>query len=434
MSVISMSTDKPKLPLYQFIARTLEERIVSGQYKPGEKIPPIREVAKEFECNKLTVQKAFDRLKQQGLIEKVVGSGSYVKYPAKIHEPGGFYDFKTDYLSENFFPYVQAQRIFNALFDNEKEEALMPPPAGGDPGLIQVLSQYYQVPAERMLIISGAQQGLDLTAKVFATQLSESVLFEDPTYPGAITLFKARHFVPLTHDGPDTEQMDRQLTSRIRLFYAMPTVQNPLGISYSEKKKKAVAERARSHPLYIIEDDYLGELQDNHGGRFIDLCPERTIYIKSLSQTTVAGIRLGFMVVPEDLLDKFIYAKFSSDIASFGLLQKFVRDFIKGGYYGTYLEMIKEKAVRRRKRLLELIAQFDFLSAPVSQSGYSLWVKSASPLEITHVPWCRGEEFSFSNYYRNCFRLSFMHLDDPLFEQGLFYLESLWRRQVSGEP
>ncbi|MEJ2039535.1 MAG: winged helix-turn-helix domain-containing protein, partial [Desulfosarcinaceae bacterium] len=96
------------MPLYQVIARAIEDRIVSGQYKPGQKISPIREVAAEFECNKLTVQKAFDRLNQKGLIEKVVGSGSYVKYPSKIHAPGGFYDFKTDYLSEKFFPYKQA--------------------------------------------------------------------------------------------------------------------------------------------------------------------------------------------------------------------------------------------------------------------------------------------------------------------------------------
>jgi 2-aminoadipate transaminase len=423
-----MSSDTSKMPLYQIIARTIEERILSGKYKPGEKIPPIREVAADFECNKLTVQKAFDRLNQKGLIEKVVGSGSYVKYPSRIHEPGGFYDFKTDYLSEKFFPYKQAQRIFNALFDNEQDEAIMPPPAGGDPELIQVLSHHYQVPAERMLIISGAQQGLDLVAKVFATQLSESVLFEDPTYPGAITLFKARHFVPMEDDGPDIEMMQRQLKSRIRLFYAMPSVHNPLGIAYSEDKKNAVAQNARQHGFYVLEDDYLGELQDNAGGRLIDICPDRTIYVKSLSQTTVAGIRLGFMVIPENLLDKFIYAKFSSDIASFGLLQKFVREFIKGGYYKSYLDMTREKATRRRKRLLDLIEQFDFLSASVNQTGYNLWVKCSSPLNLTHVPWCRGEEFSFSNQYRSCFRLSFMHLDDSVFEQGAAYLENLFAK------
>ncbi|MCP4746688.1 MAG: PLP-dependent aminotransferase family protein [Desulfobacteraceae bacterium] len=423
-----MSSHRHKVPIYQLIATLIEERILSGHYKPGQRIPAIREVAAEFECNKLTVQKAFDRLNQRGLIEKVVGSGSYVKYPSKIHEPGGFYDFRTDYLAESFFPHKQAQRLINALFENEEKQLFVPPPTGGDTGLIQVLSQYYEVPAERMLIISGAQQGLDLVAKVFGTQLSESVLFEDPTYPGAITLFKARHFVPLEDDGPDKDQLDKQLNARIRLFYAIPSIHNPLGIEYSPEKKNIIADRALNHPFYIIEDDYLGELRNNNGNRFIDLCPERAIYIKSLSQTTVAGIRLGFMVVPEDLLDKFIYAKFSSDITSFVLLQKFVREFIKGGYYSAHLDMIKEKAARRKRQLIELADQFDFLTISCQQDGFNLWVQCSTSLDLPHVPWCRGEEFSFSNKYRSCFRLSYMHLDDKVFDQGLQYLKELWAR------
>ena len=417
-----------KKALYQTIAEALRERIVSGRYRPGEKIPAIRHVAEEFGCNKLTVQKAFDRLKQQGDIENVVGSGSYVKYPEKIHAPGGFYDFKTNYPSESFFPYQQARRIINALFDNEREGTLLPPPAEGDPELIQILSRYYNVPAERVLVISGAQQGLDLVGKVFAAPLSESMLFEDPTYPGAITLFKARHFVEMAADGPCIDLLDRQLTARIRLFYTMPAVHNPTGVAYSAEKKESVAERARRHPFYIVEDDFLGEMRQDGGGRFVDICPERTIYIKSLSQTTGAGIRLGFMVVPEDLRERFLYAKFSSDIGSFGLLQKMMRDFIKGGYYQAYLQTLKEKADWRRRRLTALLHEFSALSLPFPQNGFSLWIRSVIPLDLLHAPWRKGEEFSFSNASRSCFRLSFMHLDDAAFEQGVFYLTDLWRR------
>jgi DNA-binding transcriptional MocR family regulator len=427
-----MSSQILRKPLYQTIAEALRERIVTGQFRPGEKIPPIRQVAEEFNCNKLTVQKAFDRLTQQGFIEKVVGSGSYVKYPEKIHAPSGFYDFKTDYPSGSFFPYQQAQRIVNAIFDNEKEEALLPPPAEGDPELIQILSRYYNVPAERMLIISGAQQGLDLVAKVFSAQISDSMLFEDPTYPGALTLFKARNFVATEEDGPQIEQLDGQLSGRIKLFYTMPAVQNPTGTTYSAAKREAVAYRAQRQPFYIVEDDYLGELRPDQSPRFVDICPERTIYIKSLSQTTGAGIRLGFMVVPKDLLERFIYAKFSSDIVSFGLLQKMVRDFIKGGYYQNYLQMIKDKADWRRRRLVSLLQEFPALQLPSHQAGYSLWIKSHAPLDLPHVPWCKGEEFSFSQSYRSYFRLSFMHLDDAAFEQGIFYLQDVWRRVAAG--
>ena len=420
-----------RLPLYQVIAQTLRRRILTGHYTPGEKIPPIRQVAREFHCNKLTAQKAYNQLKRERLIENRVGSGSYVCYPEKIHSSPGFFDFRTDYLHGSFFLYEQAQAICNTLFGDEKAQALASTPVEGDPELLQVLSQHYHLPMGRMLMISGAQQGLDLVSKVFAAKISDSILFEDPTYPGAISLFKARHFVSLGQDGPDLDQLDRRLSRSIRLFYSMPAVHNPTGTAYSTAKREALATRARFHPFYIIEDDYLGELAAPTP-RFVDICPERTIFIKSFAQTTVAGIRLGFMVVPEDLYVRFVYAKFSSDITSSGLLQKLLREFIKQGHYGAHLDKVRKTAVQRRRLLGSLLAKYPHLKVSPNQSGYSLWVKAASEQTATQVPWCRGEEFSFSAEFRSCFKIAFMHMDDATFGRGLVFLESLLERGAPG--
>ena len=420
-----------RLPLYQIIAQTLRRRILTGHYTPGEKIPPIRQVAREFHCNKLTAQKAYNQLKRERLIENRVGSGSYVCYPEKIHSSPGFFDFRTDYLHGSFFPYEKAQAICNMLFGDEKAHALASTPVEGDPELLQVLSQHYHLPMGRMLMISGAQQGLDLVSKVFAAKISESMLFEDPTYPGAISLFKARHFISLGQDGPDLDQLDRRLSRSVRLFYSMPAVHNPTGTAYSAAKREALAARARVHPFYIIEDDYLGELAAP-APRFVDICPERTIFIKSFAQTTVAGIRLGFMVVPEDLYVRFVYAKFSSDITSSGLLQKLLREFIKQGHYGAHLDKVRKTAVQRRRMLGSLLGKYPRLKVSPNQSGYSLWVKAAVEPTATQVPWCRGEEFSFSAKFRSCFKIAFMHMDDATFGRGLVFLESLLERGAPG--
>ncbi len=423
-----MSSVKMKVSRYQAIARTLRERIASGRYKPGARIPSIRQLAEDFECNKLTVQRAFETLKQEGLIENRVGSGSYVRFPEKIKAPGGIFDFHTDYLDESLFPYEQVQAIFNQLFSEEKAHALAPTPTEGDAGLIGVLSRYYHVPAQRMVIISGAQQGLDLVAKVFAAKISETMLFEDPTYPGAISLFKARHFVPLDGTGPDLARLESMLaTTPIRLFYAMPAVHNPTGMAYSLEKKEAVARLARQYDFFIVKDDFLSEFRPQAGPRFVDICPQRTIHIKSLSQTTVSGIRLGFMVVPESLYDKFLYAKFSSDIASFGLMQRCMREFFKRGLYQQHLLKVQAKIADRKSRLISLIESHGHLSVSRHQAGFSLWLKSATPITLPQVPWSRGEEFSFSQEARFQFRLSFMHMDDAAFEEGLAYLERIWR-------
>ena len=419
-----------KKPLYRKIAEIIQGRIAAGLYKPGERIPPIRTFTGEFGVNKATVHKAFERLKIQGLIENKVGSGSYVRFPEKIDSFAGRFDFRTDYLAPHLFAHETAHIIFNDIFSREKHGALAPTPAEGDPELLQVLSQYYHVPDHGMLMISGAQQGLDLVSKVFSAKISESILFEDPTYPGAISLFRARHFVPLQDDGPDIEQFDLRLTGQIRLFYAMPSIHNPTGMSYSRKKKEAVVQRARQHPFYIIEDDYLGELR-RATPRFIDMAPDRTIHIKSFSQTTSAGIRLGFMVVPTDLYEKFVYAKFSSDIHSFGLLQKFLREFIKQGHYAKHIEMVDRVARHRRMRLSTCIEAFPFLKIPHEQNGYSLWVESQLPMDLSHAPWCSGDAFSFSPRFKNYFKLAFMHMDEERFDQSLSYLTDLIQRHVA---
>lgn len=422
------------MALYKEIADQIESRINRGDFKPGEKIPSIRTLAAEFGCSKLTVQKAFDLLKNRGFIENIVGSGSYVRFPERINRRADIFDFKTAYLSEAFFPHERARQIFDELFDRQQAGVFSTPPVEGDPELMATLGEFYRVPTRRMLIISGAQQGLDLTAKVFSSGISENILFEDPTYPGAISLFKARHFVPLEADGPEIAALDAVLPAQIRLFYTMPTVHNPTGISYSLEKKEKIARRARRHPFYIIEDDYLSEYHEAPVPRFVDLFPEKTIYIKSLSQTTVSGLRLGFMIVPENLYEKFLYTKYTSDIASAGLIQKFVREFIQNGDFNAYIEQTAEKISQRRQQVLALVKTAPGLSVQLPQHGCSLWVNAGNAIVPDNPPWNTGGDFSFSPEYRSCFRLSFMNLDDSIFNRALEYLQNAFARMGSGKP
>ena len=410
-----------KIPKYKQIAQEIENRIQIGHYKPGDKIPTIRHLAQTNGCNKITVQKAFELLHRQGIIENRVGSGSFVRFPNQYHAPTGRFDFRTDYLDESLFPHQRVQSIIQELFNVLQAGALSPAPVAGDPMLLEVLKKQYQLDSGGMLIISGAQQGLDLVAKVFSTRISDAILFEDPTYPGAIRLFQARHFVSLETDGPDIESMDRVLGGAIKLFYAMPRVHNPTGMAYSLEKMKAVAKRAVQYDFFIIEDDYLGELKPE-AVRFVDLCPERTIFIKSFAQTTLAGIRLGLMVVPQSLYDQFLQAKFSSDISSFGLLQRVWYEFLINGEYIEHLNMVRRIASDRRADVQHILEGFPHLFIEPGQAGYSLWVRSRQKVPQHHIPWEKGMSFSFSTQYQQYFKISFMNMPDALFRSGLTYL------------
>jgi DNA-binding transcriptional MocR family regulator len=414
------------MSLFREIADRIELEIRNGKYKPGEKIPSIRRLASEFSCNKLTVHKAFELLKKRRLIDNVIGSGTYVRFPERIDERGHLFDFRTSYIAEDFFPYLKAKEIFSGLFDRDRGGALSSTPVEGDRRLIRVLGETYRLPADRILIVSGAQQGLDLTAKVFAARISDSILFEDPTYHGAISLFRAKHFVPMEDDGPDLSTLDCKLNDQVRLFYTMPAVHNPTGVSYSRTKLEAVAERAEKHPFYVIEDDFLSEFIEKPRPRFVDICPGRTIYIKSLTQTTVSGLRLGFMVVPGELYDKFVYTKYTSDLVCTGILQKFLMEFIVRGDYESYIAETRKRVAGRQRRLLSLIERYPELNVHLPQHGYNLWVHANRLIDSPYVPWSKGEEFSFSPEYRSCFRLSFMNMDDDSFQRALVYLDSVF--------
>lgn len=415
---------KTKKLVYQRIADTIKKQIGEGIYRPGERIPPIRQLARSFCANKGTVQKALEKLKRENLIENKVGSGTYVRFPSRIQSAKSLLDFKNDYLSESFFPLDASKNIFNDLFESQRALALAGTQVQGDPDLIDMLSHRYRLPPERVLIISGAQQGLDLVAKVFSANISETMLFEDPTYPGAISIFRPRHFVPLEKDGPCLDCLDQRLNTAIRVFYTMPSVHNPTGNAYSAEKKQAVVQRAHDHRFYIIEDDYQGEYKPD-GPRFIDIAPERTIYIKSFSQTMIEGIRLGFMVVPKDFHDTFVHAKYVSDIASSGLMQRFLHQFILQGHYDNHLKTVAAEMTVRRRRIQSILDRFSFLAVPQDQSGFSVWVTSEHPITSPHPPWQPGEAFSFNPEMRSFFRLSFMHLDTGSFEMSLPYLDRI---------
>jgi hypothetical protein len=89
---------------------------------------------------------------------------------------------------------------------------------------------------------------------------------------------------------------------------------------------------------------------------------------------------------------------------------------------------VQHASAVRRERLQTVLRQYPFLSIDPEQSGYSLWIKSSKPLNLLQVPWCRGEEFSFSPAAKPYFKLSFMHMPDSTFEESLPYLSKLIER------
>jgi DNA-binding transcriptional MocR family regulator len=414
------------MSLYEDIFHSIRESIEGGVYAPGDRLPSIRELAREKGCNKLTIKKAFDLLKQKGLVENHVGRGTFVAYPewdGTEHSP--VYGFHSAYICEEFFPTREAGDLFGELF-REERGLFAAGPVGGEPELVRTLAERYEVPAQNTIIISGAQQGLNLCSRLQAVNVPEQIVFENPTYSGAISVFKPKHFIPLRSDGPDMEVLRKVVEGKIRFFYVMPEVHNPTGIGYSLEKMKKIAEYSEKYNFFIIEDDYLSEFMDRRPRRFIDMIPERTIYIKSLSKITAPGIRLGFMTVPFGLYRKFLHGKYSADIGTTSLMQRFLTRFIDTGLMDRHLEVCRRILKERKSLMMEVLGRYSFLTVPAGQQGYNLWVHSSKNLEVKNPPWAEGKNFSFSPDFENSFRLSLLGMNERNYERGLAYLDSLF--------
>lgn len=215
---------------------------------------------------------------------------------------------------------------------------------------------------ENIQIISGAQQGIDIVCKGLISY-SDVVFMEEPSYNGAIEVFKSRGAkiisIPMLDDGIDIGILKLKLEKiKPRLIYIMPNFQNPTGISYSTYKKKKLIELAEEHDFYIIEDDFISdfvfESKDNRTIRSYD-DKNRVVYIKSFSKILMPGLRIGIVEMPNELLKKVLWAKYSSDISTPGLIQKSMYYYMNNFDWKNYLSHIEKIYTDKYKLAKNLI-------------------------------------------------------------------------------
>jgi DNA-binding transcriptional MocR family regulator len=424
--------------LYERIYEDLRRAIDEGEIRPSERLPSIREVAARYACNKLTVQRAFDLLAEAGIVENLVGSGSYVIFPSPPPERSG--DFSAARLSEDFFPYEEAGRLFAEILAAERGRVFSASPARGEPRLVETLARRFALPAGSVVVTGGGLQGLDLCRRLFAGRSGSGpreeprVLVEEPCFPAAISLFRPQSSLPMTPDGPDPEAFGVFFSKKgegrgdgrgggASVYYSVPDIHNPTGFRYSEEAKRAIARLARNLDVWIVEDDYLSELEPSGIPRFVDLIPERTIWIKSLSKTTAPGIRIGAIAAPASLVARVEVLKAEVDTGPAAWLQFFVERLLGSGLLDEELCRTEGIVARRRSELAEILARFPCLSFDGRTAGYNLWVACGREPTLSQAPWAEGRRFGFDPETKRHFRLSFMAIGEAEWPQALKRLE-----------
>ena len=313
---------------YQAVVSFLKKGIESGKFPTGSRLPSIRQLSQDFHCSKDTIQRALLELRHEQYLYAKPQSGYYVL------EQGQHQDLEIEVTDEHASAYDdfrlcvnetligRENYLFNYYDNQEGLEELRQ-------SVQQLLfDQALYCKPDQLVLTSGTQQALFILSQINFPSQGTEILVEQPTYHRMNRLLVAQGLAYQTIerriDGINLEELEEQFKSRkIKFFYTIPRFHYPLGHSYSDQEKRAILDLANQYGVYIVEDDYLGDLDSKKGQTFHYLDTEdRVIYIKSFSTSLFPALRITALILPNDLKEAFVSYKNILDYDSNLIMQK----------------------------------------------------------------------------------------------------------------
>jgi len=246
--------------------------------------------------------------------------------------------------------------------------------------------------AENVLITSGSQQALDLIGKLLINR-GDRVLVEAPTYLGALQAFDVygAQYVSVAVDGEGliTEHLDCSLRAGPKFMYVLPNFQNPAGVTLSEGRRHQLILLADKYGIPIIEDDPYGQLryEGEHLAPLVVLDRQNlrrdngftlgnVIYLSTFSKTLAPGIRLAWIVAPEDVISKLVLLKQAADLHTSTFNQQVAYEVARDGFLDRHVKLIRQVYRERRDAMLHALQEFfpPEVTWTHPQGGLFLWV------------------------------------------------------------
>lgn len=385
------------IPAYRWLYNALRTEILEGRLRPGARLPATRDLARQYDLSRGTIVNAFEQLRSEGYIDGSIGSGTYVSQvlPEELLHVSRRPDKKSDTQPKQkrqVSDYAKRVEIFHGL-DIRHTRAfranlpavdLFPTslwvqvathrlrrvsvnlllgcePLGYRP-LRQAIADYLNTSrgvkctADQVAVVSGVQEALDITARVLLNP-GDRVCMENPGYIGAAKVFEAAgakiSAIPVDNDGMELRQPSLR---GARLIYITPGHQFPLGITMSLPRRLELLEWCRRSGALLFEDDYDGEFRysghpvpalqglDRHG---------LVLFAGSFSKVLFPSLRLGYLVLPPDLVDYFAATKSITNRHTQLLEQAILSDFIVEGHFGRHLRRMRQIYAERLAVLQE---------------------------------------------------------------------------------
>ncbi|GLU33209.1 PLP-dependent aminotransferase family protein [Trinickia caryophylli] len=400
-------------PMYRQVLRLVQQAILTGQLAPGTKLPSSRTLAEDLDIARNTVLRVYDQLTAEGYVLSTTGSGTYVADTrpdtAAVHARAGtrpgatggpvagaagtapqpdttnvlsgrgrqliaragvapkqWGAFMPGVPDVTEFPSRAWSRLQARLWKEANPELLTYAPGGGYRPLRRALSDYLRVARsvkcspDQIVITTGIHQSMDLAVRLL-TDVGDRAWVEEPCYWGARSVLQSAGLTlaPVPVDEEGLNPRERSLKDPPKLALVTPSHQYPLGMVMSLARRRTLLEYARQHGTWILEDDYDSEFR--YGGRPIASLQGldeagRVIYVGSLGKILYPGLRIGYIVLPEALVETFRTGL--AELYREGQLmqQAVLAEFIMDGYLTSHVRRMRALYGERRQMLIDAIA------------------------------------------------------------------------------
>jgi DNA-binding transcriptional MocR family regulator len=420
--MILIKVDKEnKQPLFQQVFEQLKQLIETGDLLPGENLPSTRKLAETLGVHRATVYRAYEELWAAGYLEATAGAYSRVRQrnTLAIHDsepehsiinwenhfsdavnriaqiPSTTINLSNDILDfaplspdSDLLPVDDFRHCLNQVLQSEGASLLQyGNPLGYEPLREYLARQMRQhgiaTKTDEIMLTNGMQNGIELVFRLM-TNPGDCIITERPSYASALSLIKYLDLqvigIPMTNDGMDLDILEQQLqTHRPRLIYSMPTFQNPTGISTSQTHRENLLALCEKYQVPLIEDGFEEEMK--YFGKAV--LPIKSmdkhhlvIYLGTFSKVLFPGIRVGWIVAPNQLISRLGKMKRVTELSGSPLTQAAVYQFCKQGFYELHKKRLHRIYRKRMQQALQACREF----LPANQihytkpdGGYLMW-------------------------------------------------------------
>ena len=293
-----------------------------------------------------------------------------------------------------------------------------------------------EISAKNIMIVTGSQQGLDITGRVFLDK-DDVVLIESPSYLGAIGAFALEQpkfvEVPTDGEGMIPEELEKliQTTERVKFIYVIPNYQNPTGICWSLERRRKLMELATKYEIPVFEDNPYGDLrfEGEEIAPLISMDPKHLVmYSGTFSKTLAPGMRLAWMVCNDDILAKMDLVKGSPDLHTPSVTQREVALYMQNYDFERHVEENCRLYAHRRDVMCDAIKKHfpADVKCTYPHGGLFLWVELPDGCDARDLfaeaikrKVAYGDSFFPASGKRNYFRLNFSYNDDEKTVEGI---------------